>query len=150
MANIPLPTIKFGKRKERSQMCEILTDDGRWVDKELPALYSCVQDEQSGLAFLIDPQNQYLSEDNTWHQLLSEKSQVPICLREKSIFQDGDNDEKELNDISDQLFVLTSEQAQAEQFEKARQSEVWNKILWIVSIICGVMLLLGAMNYFKG
>ncbi|MFX1236931.1 MAG: homoserine dehydrogenase [Promethearchaeota archaeon] len=34
MPQIAIPTIRWGKRKERSQMCDLLTDDGALIEKE--------------------------------------------------------------------------------------------------------------------
>ena len=149
-SSIPLPQIKFGKRKERSQMCELFTDDGRWVDVELPALNSCVDDEPFSKAYLLDPENQFLAEDNNWHQLITEKSQIPLSLREQNIYQNGENDEKELEALSNSLFRLTAEQKQAEQFKKAQSTEAWNKFLWIVSIVMGSLILIAGMRYLWG
>lgn len=127
-------------------MCEVLTDDGRWIDKELPALYSCVDDEPTGMAFLIDPDNQFLAEDGNWHQLLTEKSEIPLCLRKQSVYQDGKNDEDELNDLGNNIFGLTFEKRQAEAVANAKASDVWNKLTWIVSIGCGTLLLIAGMR----
>ena len=148
--NIPLPALKWGKRKTRSQMCEVFTIDGRWIDKEMPAFHSYMSVEEWTMAFLIDSNNQYQAEDGTWHQLITEKSQIPICLMQANVYQDGKDDEKELKELSDQIFKLTDEQAQAEQFAKAGKSEIWNKIMWIISIVCGTFLIVAAFSYFGG
>lgn len=129
-------------------MCEVFTDDGRWPDKELPVLSGCAADDETGMAFLINPDNQYLADDGTWHQLITEKSQIPICLRNKSVYEDGKNDEKELKDVSDDVYKMSFRQKQYEAIEKAKQSEIWNKLIWIVSIGCGTVLIIAAMNYF--
>ena len=150
MASIPLPKISLGKTKERSQMCEVFTIDGRLPDKELVVGSGCADDEKTGLAFILDPQNQYLAEDNTWHQLVSENSQIPICLRETSMYQDGDNDEKELETLGNDIYKQRYNQAKAEQFEIAKQSESWNKFLWLVTIVFGSLLCIAAMQYIWG
>ncbi len=148
--SIPLAQIKLGKHKQRSQMCEVLTDDGRWVDIEIPAKFSCVDDEHSKMAFLLDPENQYWAEDNNWHQLLTEKSQLPLALRKQSVYQDGQNDEKEISKLGNDLFRLTWYQKKMEQFEKIKQSEVWNKLVLIVTIMCVTILIIVAIRYLKG
>ena len=150
MPSIPIPTIKLWKRKERSIICEVLTDDGRWIDKEMPVLNSFLADDGTRLAFLIDENNQYMAEDGNWHQLVTEKSIIPICLRETNMYQNGNNDKEELKKLADQIFKIRFKQAKAEQFSKAKQSESWNKFLWVVSIVCGTFLIIAAMNYFKG
>lgn len=146
--NVAIPTLKWGKRKERSQMVEVLTVDGRWVDRELPALFNCAAENETRIAFILDPQNQYLAEDNNWHQLAWENSQIPLTLRETSELNDGKDDGKDLQKIGDQIFRLSSEKAQAEEFEKAKTSDIWNKIVWIISIVCGSMLIIVALQRF--
>jgi hypothetical protein len=150
MPSIPLPTIKLGKRKERSLMCEVFTDDGRWVDREMPALSSCVDDEATGMTYLIDGDNQFLAEDNNWHQLLTEKSQIPLCLRKTSVYQDGKNDDVELKAVSDDIFKLAFSQRQMEALKKAKSEDVWTKFTWIVSIVCGTILIIAMAHQFLG
>ena len=146
--NIPVPQIKFGKRKTRSQMFEILTIDGRWIDVELPVSFNCSDDEARGGAFLLDSDNQYEAEDGTMHQIVSEKSLIPICMISQSKLLDGKNDDAELKKISEDVFNLTFEQKKAEQFAKLKKNEIWDKALWIVSIVCGTFLVIAAFNYF--
>ena len=141
-SSIPLPRIKFGKIKERSQMCEVLTDDGRMIDKEFPVLYSCMDDESTGMAYMISPENQYKAEDGTMHQILTEKSQVPVCLRSEHYLNDGVNDEKELENIGNEIFGLTFDQKMAEGYQKISDSSGWNKIILIVSIVMVTLLLI--------
>ena len=147
---VPSFQIKLGKRKERSQMCELLTDDGRWIDIELPALYSCMADESLHSTYLIDADNQFLAEDNNWHQLLTEKSQVPLCLRKESIYQDGVDDITELNNLANDLFRLTSKKKQSEQFIQMNKDATWNKILWLVTIICSTMIVIAGAQMLWG
>jgi len=146
--NIGFRSPLSGKRKERSQICEVLTDDGRWIDKEFPALYSCVDDEVTGTAFHLDGENLFLDKDGTWHQLLTEKSEIPICLRKQSMYQNGDNDEKELADLGDDIFKIFFDQRIAEALSKADDDSVVNKMIWIVGILCGTALVFGAIHYF--
>lgn len=150
--SIPIPRITLGKVKERSIMCNIRTIDGRFRVIELPAQENCVIWE--GLThpkkFLINPKNQFQAEDGHWHQTYDERSQIPLCLREQSYLKDGDNDAAELKEIGHQLFKITSDQTEAEQYEKLSQGETWNKVMWIISIVCGTMLLIAGMNYLGG
>ncbi len=146
--SIVIPTIKWGKRKERSQMFEFLTVDGRWVDKEMPALYNCGVDDVTRTGVIIDPENQYLAEDNNWHQLVWENSQIPLCLRKSNTLTDGENDKEYLEEISNDIFRQSSERAQAAEFEKAKKNDAWNKVMWMISIVCGSTLLIAAMQHF--
>ena len=148
--SIPLPTIKFGKRKERSQMCVLLTEDGRWVEKEYPVANGVIVDEVAGQKWLIMPDNLYLADDGNWYQILTEMSQIPLCPRHPSHLTDGENDEDELSKISNDLFRVTFEDKKTEQFDKANQSAIWNKMLWAISIVCGTMLLFAAISWFGG
>jgi len=149
-SSIPLPQLKFGKRKERSLVCEVFTDDGRWPNKELPVLNSCADDANVGMSFIIDPDNQFLAEDGNWHQLVSEKSEIPICLRKESTLQDGKDDEGELKQLGHDIFRVSFKKELAEALENAKQSEAWNKLTWIVSIVCGTVLIIFMMQYLGG
>jgi len=150
LTNIPIPQIKWGKRKERSVICEALTDDGRWVDREMPALSSCVDDEVAGMAFLLDDENQYLAEDGNWHQLISEKSQVPICLRKISKYHDGNKDDEQLKGVSDDIFGLTYQQKQMEALENINKSDAWDKLYRIVIIISSTILIIVGIRWAAG
>lgn len=150
MPSIPIPQLKFGKRKVRSQMCVLLTEDGRWDEKEYPVAHGVIEDEQAGLKWLIMPDNQYLADDGYWYQILTEMSQVPLCPRNPSFLTDGKNDDKELGEIANELFGITFEDKKTEQFLKAGQSVVWDKIMWIVSIVCGSMIIFAAIRWFAG
>ena len=149
--SIPLPRIKWGKRKERSQMCVLLTEDGRWVDKEFPVANGVIVDEIVGQKWLIMPNNLYLADDGNWYQILTDMSQIPLCLRNPSHLV---GDEKEntngLTEISNDLFKVTFEDKKTEQFDKANQSAIWDKMLWCISIVCGTMLLFAAIRWFGG
>ncbi len=59
MPQINIPTIKWGKRKPRSQMCEAFLSDGNIVDIALPVLRKCVDNEKTSEAFLINDVNQF-------------------------------------------------------------------------------------------
>lgn len=149
MTTLTLPKIKFGKTKERSQMCIIATDDGRLIDKELPALYSCMADDATAQAWLIDPENQYQGKDGHWYQAITEKTRVPLALRQASQYT-GEEGEKILDNLADEIYKLTKERAKARQVERAHEQERLGKITMIISIVCGTLLIIGAFNYFGG
>ena len=149
--NIGFRSPLTGKKKERSEVCEVLTDDGRWVNREMSALYSCVDDEGTGAAFIIDGENQYYDpEDGCWHQLIHEKSEIPICMRKQNALQDGNGDETERAKLGDKIFVTAFGQRISEAIEAAHESEMMNKAVMIVSIICGTILIFFAFNFFGG
>jgi len=131
-------------------MCELLTDDGRWIDVELEAGASYVDWEETRMAFLIDPENQFLAEDNNWHQLLTEKSQIPLSLRKQSVFQDGKNDEEELKLLGDEIFSQSFEERIAEEMEKANKNLSWEKFYKLACILAGTFLLALGMHYLWG
>jgi len=129
-------------------MATVFTDDGRIVSKEMPVLLSCMVSESSHQKYLISDENQYLAEDNTWHQELWENDEVPICERVKSNLQDGKDDEGELAKLHHELYAQTVEQAQSELYEKARKSELANKMVLMASIVFGVILIIAFMYKF--
>lgn len=148
-ASIPIPQVKFGKRKERSQMCVLQTKDGRWLDKEYPVGH-CIIDESAGMAWDIADDNLYLGEDGNWYQILSEESEIPICPRVPHYLADGEHDDADVINRSNEIFALSFEDKKTEQFLKARQSDMWNRIMWIAAMICATMMAFGAMSYFGG
>jgi len=73
----------IGKTKERSQMCEIFTEDGRIIDVEIKVLKGCAADDNLCSAWLLDADNQMQDElTGLWFQLLGERSTIPIAVRE--------------------------------------------------------------------
>jgi len=130
-------------------MCDAFTVDGRWITSEMDVLFNCADDGQR--AYLLNGANQYYSEeDKAWHQPISEIDFVPLPLRVKSKLADGFNDEADTKKISDDIFVITSEKAQAEEYTKAEQNSAWNKIMWIISIVCGTLLLICGVIFIWG
>ena len=142
-ATIPLPKVTFGKRKKRSQMCEIFTDDGRILDVELDVLRGCVDDPARNAAFLIDPDNQLVCEDGQWYQIIGEHCTLPISLINKG-------KEKDLNKLIPQIFRETHETSKLQQYENAMKNAWVEKILWIVAIPCTTLLLFYAIKMFGG
>jgi len=147
---IPIPQIKLGKRKERSQMCEILTDDGQWIDEEIPALSSCVADDKRKMAFLIDPANQFRAEDGYDHQLITEKTSVPLSLRVQSKYQDGKNDIQDMKSLRNSIFRVVFRQKQTEGIEEVQRGEMWDKAFKIVVVVSATILVIVGIRYFTG
>src|SRR3972149_9772703 len=137
--SVPLPSLKWGKRKERSQMCEFFTVDGRNKDVELPVLNNIADD---GLrAYLIDADNLYYDpDDKTWHQLINEVDYEPLQLR-------VDHPHAEFENIGDNLFRITSEQAQAEQYRKAKLNNAWDKIVTLFAIVFSALVVVAGIVY---
>lgn len=145
-ASIPLPQIKWGKRKERSQMCVMFTSDGREENIELDALHGSIQNKKLTTqdAFILSAENQFFDEDDsTWKQLINEMSGVPICMI-KPMSEDEVN--KRWGDIFENASVSAMIQKQKEAF----QSVIWEKLTWIVSIVFGSFIIIAAIQYFKG
>ena len=148
--SIPIPHIKFGKRKERSQMCEIFTDDGRWVDKEYPAYSSCVADENTRLAFLLDSANQYRAEDGNDHQLLTEKTSIPLRLRVASKYQNGDNDQEEMKTLRNSIFKMVFRQKQTEGIDEVKKQTAMEVLYKIVIVISATILVIVGIRWISG
>ena len=142
--SIPLPRLKWGKRKERSQMCEIVTSDSRIVDLELDVLSGCVQNTKLTTqdAYILSPENQfYDEEESVWKQLLDELSGEPICLK-KPI--------EDVKKLWGDIFENASVSAMLKKQKEAAQSVIWEKLTWIVSIVFGSFIIIAAIQYFKG
>ena len=129
-------------------MCEILTDDGRWIDKEYPALSSCVIDEQTRMAFLLDSANQYEAEDANDHQLLTEKSQIPLSLRVPSRYKD--KDKKEMKVLRDSIFRMIFRQKQTEGIEEVKTQDTWDKVYKVVIVISATILVIVGIRWMAG
>lgn len=146
-STIGIPRITFGKRKARSVMVDLYTDDGRLVEIEIAAEYACMIDDDLRLAWMIDSENQYLHPDGTWRQVLSEKSMIPMCMRKVNVFTDGEHDEEDVEQLCKDVFKLAADDVVNDQFRKAARNAALEKLQWIVSIICGTMLCLGVMMW---
>jgi hypothetical protein len=144
--SIPVPQIKFGKTKQRSQMCDVFTIDGRLKIIELPVLHNCASDGDH--AFILDDNNQYYCEDDkTWHQILDERDAVPLQLRKDSYFADGEHDEQDLKEIRDELFRISSERAQAKEYARANTNDNWDKLKWIFTCVFGSLTVISALVF---
>lgn len=141
---LTIPTLKWGKRKERSQVCEIFTEDGRIVDMELDVLHGCVQNKalESGDAHLISQENQFLDEeDDIWKQQIGELSVLPICMiNPKSIGDSKDRVEKIYADRLESTMMATN--------KEALKSPVMERLLWIISIVCCTAIVIAGISYF--
>lgn len=144
MPQVTIPTIKWGKRKQRSQMCELFTEDGRIVNIELDVLLSGMIDETSGQAFIIDAINQFVnSEDRNWTQLVWERS----CLPPSMI---SDSQVVDLRKLVNQIFVETKKMKKMEQFGKAGKDLMAIRITWIVAIVCTAAVVIAGMQWLGG
>lgn len=129
-------------------MFEIITTDGRLTVEEIPVTANCADSEKHGCAFVIDYQEQYEAEDGTFHQLVSDKSQLPLMpssetakLKEK---------EKQLQGMAKDIFELTEDMKQDEQFEEAKRKDRGDVIKWVVSCVMGAFVIIAGMQYLWG
>ena len=142
-----------GKHQERSVIFEILTVDGRGVDKELPALESSATWEEAGVIYLIDQPNQLLDRDTgLFVQLVNEQEMIPHAYLQESVYNQGTEaeNEKALTALANRIVDLAFARAKGEQFEKVAGQEAWNRIMWLISIPSGVILVIAALQFFKG
>ena len=140
---IPLPSIKWGKRKDRSQMSESFTEDGRIVSVELDVMRDAAVNDDAKLAFLLDAENQFLAEDGTWRQVLWERTCYPVCM----VKPGKDPDMKKL---LNQIYKESKEIAISDEFKKSGQENKMSGFLWIVSIICATFIIIAGMNFLGG
>jgi len=76
--NVNTKTI-FGRKKTRSQLTYDYTDDGRRIVLEPPVLKSCICQDITCSAWVMDPKNQVRDEDtHLWVQLVNDGSIMPI------------------------------------------------------------------------
>lgn len=143
MPQILIPTIRFGKRKQRSQMCEVFTDDGRIATIELDVMKSCVDDPDKGIGFLLDADDQFMMEDRHWYQVLYEKSAIPICM-----IKGSDVVETQLSTVLNQIFDESQEAAKEHQYNIATKNAMMDKLIWIIAIVCSSAIILFAIQHF--
>ena len=143
MPSIPIPQIKMGKRKERSQMCKLITDDGRLVDRELKVDYGAMVDQAAGTLWQIDTEGQYMADDNVWYQILTEVSEYPVST--KAV--DDPDYQKKMEKNSDVVYRLTFNQKQNEFFNQIKTDSQWGKMTLIISIVMGSMIIIAGMRY---
>lgn len=140
--SIPIPQVRLGKLKTRSQMWEMFTDDGRIVSLELPVLLSCCDDPAHGKAFLIDTANQYTDERGYWIQVGADRSLMPVCMIEETkilgtVNEPGTHDDDGLlSKLVHQIFHEASESRKELVWLKAGRNTILEKIIWIIAIPC--------------
>lgn len=84
-------TIKKNKTKVRSQMCLIITDDKRIVDREIPVRIGCCVDDALCAGWLLDGTNQMQDEETkNWYQIINDRSTIPVCINNKWTLTDED------------------------------------------------------------
>jgi hypothetical protein len=113
-------------------MAEVFTDDGRIVTTEIPVLRGCMDDEKTGSAFLLDADNQYTDESHQWTQILGERSTIPISMVKATEY-------KQLQEIINKIYHESSEGAKLDQYQKAKNGDRWNRIMWLVFGPLGLM-----------
>ena len=150
-ASIPLPQMRLDKRKTRSQIWEMYTEDGRSVDIELVTLVACCDDPSHGKAFLLDAQNQYTNERGYWVQIGWDRSCMPLCPIEDTKILGSSNkpgvgdDEDLLTQLVDQLFHEAKEQRQESLWGRIGKNTLLDKLTWLIAIPCGTALIAFAM-----
>ena len=143
---LSIPTLKWGKRKERSQICEIFTEDGRIRDMELDVLHGCVQNKmlESGDAHLLSQDNQFMDEeDGIWKQQIGELSVVPICLIKPKAIAD-------VNERVEKIYADRREAIMTMKNKEALKSPVMDRLMWIITIVCSSAIVIAAIQYFGG
>lgn len=137
--SIPIPQVRWGKRKQRSQMCELNTDDGRILLVEFDVLRGCIDDDVKELAFLLSTDNQYLGDDGQWYQILGEQSTKPIC----PLVPDDTN----LNNQIENIFRESHEGAKINCYRLARKKQFMDRLLWLITIPAVTLLIVYALEY---
>ena len=133
-------------------MAYIITQDRQLLKKELPVLFGCAfwADAKEPKKFRIDNNNQFQDNAENWCQVYNENSYMPLQLRKKgSLIGDGDH-EKEQVKFRNSIYKITEDQVEAEAIRNVEQSDAWNKLMWIVSIVFGSLVLGAGIVYLGG
>lgn len=123
-------------------MCESYSEDGRIVQLEMDVMRACIDEPESGMAFLLDPGNQYLGEDRNWYQILWERTCYPVCMVNTGV-------EPDLDKLVQQISKEARESKEDEQLKKANE-KTDNKAQWIVGMICATFIIIAGIVYFGG
>jgi hypothetical protein len=153
--SIPVPQIRLGKRKERSLMWEMYTDDGRIVDVEIDVLLGCCDDIKRGKGFLLDVNNQYTNERGEWVQVGWDRSLMPLCMIEETKILGVKNkpgaqdDDQYITKAVNQLFHESKEKTQESLWIKQAKNVILEKLTWFIAIPCITALIAFAMIWIK-
>lgn len=127
----------IGKTKTRSQMCLLGTDDGRIIEVELDVLKGCATHDNWCSAWLLDAENQMRDEKtNQWHQILGERSTIPISLIIETKITDLS---KLINGIFHESWVMDLVQAGRDAAKE--KAKAWLYVILGVPIILGALVL---------
>ena len=140
MPTINLPVIKWGKRKERSQMARVYTEDGRVRTIEFEVLQTCIDDSERGIAFMLDAENQFEGEDGISYQILWERTCYPVSMRVTG--KDPD-----LEKLMKNIYAETYDRESELQLNKVNKANKMTPILWIVSIVVSGFIVIAGLRY---
>ncbi len=142
--------ISFGKRKKKSQMNEIFTDDGRIPTIELEVSKGSMPDPERGAAFLLDEANQLVAEDGNWTQILGERSCLPLAIITRPKAEDIKGSKNDpLHQLINQIFHETHEDAKLRQYMEAMKNAVLDKLVQLVAIPAAAFVVIYALNWIK-
>lgn len=142
MPTLVIPSVRWGKRKKRSQMTEVHTEDRRIEIVEMDVMRSCIDNPEKGMGFLLDGGNQYRSEDGNWCQILWERTLYPVSSVKK-------REESNYKDLLLQIYREAKALAKQEQYKKMNQNRM-NTFLWVVSIFCGTFIIIAGIRWLGG
>jgi hypothetical protein len=143
MPQIALPILKFTKKKETTQIMDVMTTDGRLVEPEIPVISSIATDENTENSFLINPRELYLCKDKMYHQLVSDKCKKPLIPS----WVQSDVDYKKVSGV---VVGLTYDIKRAQQFLANKKSDYMDSLKVIVAIGAVAFVLVAAMHYLWG
>ena len=133
----------FGKLKQRSQMCELFTDDGQIKVVEYDVLKSCVDDPLTGVGYLLDADDQFMAKDRQWYQILYEKSSLPVCLIANPTIM-----EEQLTTVLEQIYTESQEAAKEHQYNIAKKNAWADRITLIVAMGVSGAIIMWAIQIF--
>lgn len=147
-SSIPLPQIKLGKRKDKTQMGHVSTTDGRVVPEEIPVTSNCAMSDKFTALFLMDDTEQYLGPDGHFYQLWSDKDTIPLMPKSESVKKA--KGEKSIANSKDAIFNLTEDIETYRNLMQAKKNDFGDTLKWIVSIVFGSLVIIAALYFFVG
>ena len=144
-SSIPLPQVSLGRVKAKTQMCLLITNYGEVVRKEMETFLQTALDHKAKKAYLLDWDEQMMGEDGLMYQVIYEKSCLPVCFTDEP-----DVKEEELDEVLNSMFDESFQVKINTDLENANKNNVWDKIMLIISIVCGTILIIAFMQWRSG
>ena len=134
----------FGKYKQKTQMCLLITNYGEILPREMGTFLQLAMDEKGKKAYLLDWEEQVLGPDGVMYQVIYEKSCLPVCFTGDPAVR-----EEELESVLNTMFEESFQVKMDFQLAEANKDSTWDRIIVLVSIFSATFLVIALMQYLQ-